>query len=406
MQRHNNKIEADLLGRIVLSRFLEMPLRALDNWVVKLESSAAFAELRASLVASRLNNTQLLPKPCNSPSILGKFQEEGGNLALFYGRESFMREYLFDDQALAEYTSRNGLSKEQMAILSKSRLVNTRNRLTQALMKTILSSQTEYLRTGNNLSLLPLTQAQVSAKLISAGGLSMVADPGRISRLIRGLSVMLPDDQIVPLSKLFPKTRQIHCHAVSRVIETEKTSMAKEMLADPFSDEIIAAILAKDYGIHVSRRTVVNIRRDLAIPDSRKRGQRMNYLVATAEFSALLPLTLQTLRTQVPAHPGIYEVRLSPSYDRGEEVDENGEEERITPHPVVYIGSTGDLRKRLGDHLRGNSGNIPLYRHIAKGAVRVRFRLIREDWRSVERDLYRVFCETFGSPPLCNRMSP
>ena len=78
----------------------------------------------------------------------------------------------------------------------------------------------------------------------------------------------------------------------------------------------------------------------------------------------------------------------------------------ITPHPVVYIGSTGDLRKRLGDHLRGNSGNTLLYRHITRGSVRIRFRLIREDWRSVERELYQVFCETFGSPPLCNRMSP
>ena len=406
MQRLNNKIDADLLGRIVLSRFLEMTLRSLDNCVMQLESSAAFAELHAYVDASRLNNTRLLPVLCDSPAVLGKFQEKDGDLTLFYGRESFMREYLFDDQALAEHASRNSLSKEQSAILSKLRLVNTRNRLTQALMETILSSQTEYLRTGNNLSLLPLTQAQVSEKLISEGGLSMVADPGRISRLLRGLSVMLPNDQVVPLNKLFPKARKIHCHAVSRVIETEKTSMSKGVLAVPFSDEAIAAVLAREHGIRVSRRTVANIRRDLVIPDSRKRGRRMNYLAATAEFSALLPLTLQTLQTQVPAHPGIYEVRVSSSYDRGEEADENGEEERITPHPVVYIGSTGDLRKRLGDHLRGNSGNTLLYRHIARGAVRVRFRLIREDWRSVERELYQVFCETFGSPPLCNRMSP
>lgn len=30
-------------------------------------------------------------------------------------------------------------------------------------------------------------------------------------------------------------------------------------------------------------------------------------------------------------------------------------------HCVVYIGSDGDLRKRLGDHLRGSSGNALLY---------------------------------------------
>ena len=75
-------------------------------------------------------------------------------------------------------------------------------------------------------------------------------------------------------------------------------------------------------------------------------------------------------------------------------------------HGVVCIGSTGDLRKLLGDHLRGSSDNVLLYKHLTDGAARVRFRLVSEEWRWAERDLYRVFCETFGTPPLCNRMSP
>lgn len=45
----------------------------------------------------------------------------------------------------------------------------------------------------------------------------------------------------------------------------------------------------------------------------------------------------------------------------------------VVPHGVVYIGSAGDLRKRLGDHLRGSSDNTLLYRHVADGAARVRF---------------------------------
>lgn len=70
------------------------------------------------------------------------------------------------------------------------------------------------------------------------------------------------------------------------------------------------------------------------------------------------------------------------------------------PHRVVYIGLAGDLRKRLSDHLRGSSDNALLYRHIADGATPVRFRLISDGWCSVERELYRVFCETFSTPPL------
>lgn len=73
---------------------------------------------------------------------------------------------------------------------------------------------------------------------------------------------------------------------------------------------------------------------------------------------------------------------------------------------MVYSGSTGDLCKRLSDHLCGSSGNTLLHRCIAEGAARVRFRMISDGWRWVERKLYRVFCETFGLPPVANRMSP
>ncbi len=80
-----------------------------------------------------------------------------------------------------------------------------------------------------------------------------------------------------------------------------------------------------------------------------------------------------------------------------------------TVHPSGHVDRVHykvDLRKRLGDHLRGSSDNVLLYTHLADGAARVRFRLISEGWRWTERELYRVFCETFGTPPLCNRMSP
>jgi RNA polymerase sigma-54 factor len=179
------------------------------------------------------------------------------------------------------------------------------------------------------------------------------------------------------------------------------------VLWKPLTDEAIATILEREYGIHLLRRTVANIRHDLAIPDCRSRSQRMSYLAATEGFSALVPLTPQALRTAVPSQPGVYEIRAALGEPMNE-VKEGWLEKGTSPraHSVVYIGSTGDLRKRLGDHLRGSSDNVLLYKHLADGAARVRFRLVNEGWRWAERDLYRVFCETFGTPPLCNRMSP
>jgi len=144
----------------------------------------------------------------------------------------------------------------------------------------------------------------------------------------------------------------------------------------------------------------------LAIPDCRSRSQRMNYLAATEGFSALVPLTPQALRTAVPAQPGVYEIRAALDSPMRSEAGWLEKSTPPGPHGVVYIGSTGDLRKRLGDHLRGSSDNMLLHYPLSDGVARVRFRLVSEGWRRAERDLYRVFCETFGTPPLCNRMSP
>lgn len=413
MQHHNNKkIDAGLLGKIVLARFLELPLRAVDRLVTQTESSTGFVALRPWVTVGQLEGAQVAHDAADPPQtqaspVLGEIREASRGLMFLYHRDSYAREYRFDEEGVNQLMSCPDFPAERAGVLRRLRLINTRNRLTHALMQAVLASQAAYLRSGQGLALLPLTQAEISARLRSESNLSVVADPGRISRLVRGLSIALPNGKAVPLGGLFPKPRQVHCHFVDHVIKREKAWMLQGVLWEPLTDEAIAAILKREYGIRLSRRTVANIRHDLAIPDCRSRSQRMNYLAATEGFSTLVPLTPQALRTAVPAQPGVYEIRAA----LGSPVSEakEGWLEKSAPpgpHSVVYIGSTGDLRKRLGDHLRGSSDNLLLYTHLADGAARVRFRLISEGWRWAERELYQVFCETFGTPPLCNRMSP
>ena len=381
-----------------------MPLREFEKFVAQAEAFTGYKSLLThAMHTSRLRTAQVLAGWDKSTPVLGEIREQDGALVFFYRSEHFVREYRFNEPVLTEFMHRGNLPEDQATLLSKLRLINTRNRLTWALVQAVLAAQTAYLRSGNTMLLLPLTQSELSAELISSASLATVADPGRISRLIRGLSIQLPNGQTVSLSKLFPRHRQIHCYAVNIVIKKEKTLITRGEISAPLTDEEIATVLAREHDIGVSRRTVANIRRDLGIPGCRSRGSRMNYLIATAGFSAQLPLTQQTLRTGVPTQPGIYEIRMS-DFEHG--VSGSSEVNAVPPLPVLYIGSSGDLRKRLADHLRGSSGNSLLYRHISNGTVTVRFRLIREDWRTAERNLYDVFCETFGSPPLCNRMSP
>lgn len=74
--------------------------------------------------------------------------------------------------------------------------------------------------------------------------------------------------------------------------------------------------------------------------------------MATEGFSALLPLTPSVLAVHVPCRAGVYEIRAPVA------VENRCPADAVERLPVVYIGSTQGLRKRLADHLRGSSGNL------------------------------------------------
>ena len=411
MQHSKNKLDAVLLGKIVFARFLENSLLGFKRFVARVECSAEFSALTPWLTVARLEDAQWVDRALdaipNSSSTLGEVREVRGRLLFVYHSESYIREYVFNELEMRRRRNCREFPAELARTLHRLRLINSRNRLTDAVVKGLLASQAEFLLSGKMLSLRPLTQAQMSENLRAQSGLAMVADAGRISRLVRGLSIVLPTGKALPMAQLFPGPRTTHCHFVDYVIKREISWVEQGVLAGPLSDQAIAEILERENGIRLSRRTVANIRYALAIPNSRRRGERMNYLTATEGFSMLIPLTQQTLRSVVPAHAGVYEIRSDCLSELGRGSDSS--ERRISPpepHGVVYIGSSGDLRKRLNDHLRGSSGNNLLHRCIAEGAAQVRYRLISDGWRWVERKLYRIFCETFGTPPFANRMSP
>ncbi len=311
MQSSNNKIDAALLGKIVFARFLELPLGAFDRLVAQVESSSGFSALAPWVTAIRVKPRVERGTIGNPASpVLGEVCEEAnGRLLFLYQRESCVREYIFDKAGLQRLKSSPEFPKELATTLRRLRLINSRNRLTHALVEAVLACQAEYLRSGQALSSLPLTQAQMSARLKSEPGLSVLADTSRISRLVRGLSITLPNRKTIPMAELFPRPRKIHCHFVDYVIKKEKAWIAEGILRKPLTDQAVAEILDREDSIRLSRRTVANIRHDLAIPDCRSRSHRMNYLAATEGFSALMPLTPQALRSVVPAHPGVYEIR-------------------------------------------------------------------------------------------------
>ncbi|BAM06311.1 RNA polymerase factor sigma-54 [Leptospirillum ferrooxidans] len=380
------KLDPALLGKIVVARFLELPLQRFDLFVQRLESELLTQRLSGVITIREIEGTKMGQNVDPEGKTIGEIGWEGNTPELLYHKKSYIRTYHFDD------TDQEGIlqKKEFQKMVQSFRLINTRNHLTYALIQYMLRYQATYLRASDPTLLRPLTQSQISFGLATGGFYSGIADSSRISRLIRTLFVKMPDNRIRDLSILSPSSREICCHFINRVIKLERSLMDEGKLLDPLTDGEIAERVGADFGSHLSRRTVAYIRRELGIPEGKERRQVRCYHVATAHFSPPMFLSTPILREVVPNEPGVYEIRsFVPGSHEG----------------VIYIGSTRDLRKRLHHHLQGTGNNQRLREKIVRGA-RFRFRIVREHWRDEEREIYRTFCVTYGTPPECNRMSP
>jgi len=193
--KKNNNLDAATLGKIVLARFLTLPLRTYDRCVAKTESSTKFAEFTQWVKPSILKDARLDDSEAGvrqaSPQTLGEIRLSGGRPIFVYHKPSFVREYLFDEAGLKLQRDTHIFPNELTATLHRLRLINSRNRLTNALIQALLDTQASYLISGDPLSLVPLPQARMSGILAERNNLPMVADAGRLSRLIRGLSLRM-----------------------------------------------------------------------------------------------------------------------------------------------------------------------------------------------------------------------
>lgn len=382
----------DKLGRIVVARFLKLPLGTLVRRVRLFDQAIRRHGLAPVVRVARLSREPVMRVRPSQGNVLGEVCWEGGEPGLRYARAAFDRVYLFDEERLAALLARRHDNLELRRLVSRLRLVNTRNRLTHALVQTLLAAQTEYLRSGDPLRLRSFSQAELAARIRASGLCPVIADASRVSRLMQRLALRLPGGKLVLARKLCPKPRDLHRHFVAHVVKRERVGMVEGDQSAPLSDSEIARAVEQTFGARLSRRLVAYVRRELGIPAFRARARRTEYLSATVDFSPLLPLDTETLRRQVPPAPGVYEIRSRLAAP--------------DTASIIYIGSARDLHKRLGDHLRGYSGNPLLQEFMIAADVWFRYRVVAEDWREAERAVYAAFCATFGAPPLANRMSP
>lgn len=117
----------------------------------------------------------------------------------------------------------------------------------------------------------------------------------------------------------------------------------------------------------------------------------------------LYTLTVEAVQNNAPATPGIYEFRL-----KGKEIEyPNGKT------PIIYLGSTKNIKKRLRDHIGKNSKNGRIrdflknhecsFRYVELSTLQPQKNM---KWREEEKRLYKLFVTTYGSAPKCNKVKP
>lgn len=330
---------------------------------------------------------------------MGKIELDAGNLHFRYHCASFARWYEIDEALLHQ----QNLYEPHRKLLHDLRLVNSRCLLTDAVIKVLVEVQAAYLRAPSPLHMEPLSLSAMSRRLKTQRKLPMVPDTGRISRLVRGLSILGVDGTAIPLPTLFPSKRQIHRRRLEALIRTEKVLILNEQLSRPWPDDMLAELMSENPAYPITARSVGHIRHQLGIPCFRSRNSCSDYLMAAEGFSPLFPLTRSNLHTLVPSSPGVYEIRAKVGIDT---VPMRDKAPGRDVSKVIYIGSSGDLKTRILDHLRGCSDNPQLFNLLKTGGTLARFRTVESEWRLIERQLYRAFCASFGYPPPCNRISP
>lgn len=126
------------LGRIVVARFLELPLRTFERRVRALEQAPRFQELLRDVV--RVGNLSGQPpmtvRQARSHDLLGAIRRSGDRVVWRYASPAFDCEYVFDEVALARRLPCGDL--DPIRLVSRLRLANTRNRLTHALVQALL----------------------------------------------------------------------------------------------------------------------------------------------------------------------------------------------------------------------------------------------------------------------------
>lgn len=142
-------------------------------------------------------------------------------------------------------------------------LINRRTTSIYQIIYYIKQIQNEYLTSGDERLLKPLTQKQMADRV--------GVHPSTINRMIADKSIITPQKVEKPLKFFFQPRKEIIKNYLGEIIEEETYLLKKSLLDRPLSDEAIRSRLYRSFGFDISRRAVTKYRKELKIPASSKR---------------------------------------------------------------------------------------------------------------------------------------
>lgn len=348
-------LSPEVIGRIILSKFLSFSLKSYERILNEVESSPIFRTLLSDLITFEMFPQVRVAseKEELNPNTLGRIEQDGENFYIRYRRLGFAGEYKFDRKKLNMLIENGNFPEFQRDEINlftrKLRLISTRNRIIYITLLGIIEHQTAYLKSSNPLELMPLSQIKLSDWIKGQGYLSI--DNSIISRVVNGTSVLLPDGKLMPLKDFFLSSREICKGYIKEIFRNEEMKLKSNRLNRPYTDEEIKDKLKKGYSLNILRRSVSYCRNQMGIPPFYRRTYDNRYASRWIHFSTHFPMNLSSVKENAPEMSGIYELSL-------ENVDI---EYPLKRAEVFYIGSAKNIRKRLKTHLGSCSENGDLY---------------------------------------------
>ncbi len=401
-----------LLGKIILANFLEYGMKKFITFIDEVEGLPLYKRLAQEgiIIRKPLPDAEILRQENAAAlakvGVIAKVKKDiNFNFSIRYTRREFSIEYQINGEKPPGSINNLKLTEEDKkdisGLLHKLRRINTRNLLTHEVLKGILNYQRDYFESNSELALKPLTMTELARIISNSKGSSHsfdFVDVSRISRVIRGLSIITPRGKEVPLTFFFASRKDLVKRCIKAILNKERKDIfCSGQLKRPYTDEELRHKLNEEYGLLITRRGVAYCRQDLGIsPYSKRNGYVYRSLLAN--FSNIYPFAIPSVKNNAPVCPGIYELRLVNS-----KIDYlNGSCE------IFYIGSGKNLRRRLLSHLSSSSKNGGIREFIEEKNCAFRYVHLPQGqgWEREEKRFFNFFVATFGDSPLCNHVSP